>query len=515
MGGGLMQLVAYGAQDIYLTGNPQITFFKVVYRRHTNFSMETIEQTLNGTLDFGSQVSSTISRNGDLVTNMYIKYAPFDLLHLDHSSWTTGTRVLYPRLSYGLLKEIQIEIGGQEIDRHYAHWYSVREDLYEKNEIGTASDYNQYSNSDPLATRIDPADGIFSQTKFQRLRDERLMKNARSLRDSTTVYIPLNFWFCRNPGLALPLIALQYHEVKINITLSNSDVLGSHGVLVGNTVNPSLVSNSDFKNFKLLADYIYLDTDERRRFAQVSHEYLIEQLQFEEFANEKTLELNLNHPVKELIWYGVPVHDPHRTQTSVYNDIYKSKYLHQNGDELFSKLTTQMKLSGGIGGLHSWNESVYPSVAGVVPPTGSNFTSSSKDFNITLKLNGHERFSPQGITYFSRKQIYDHHTGPGSIFDQDAICVYSFALKPEDHQPSGTCNFSRIDHAELVFNKKPSVELETRLDEGGNYGPPGDAQHAKQELIKVDVPLQTIRVYAINYNVLRIMSGMGGLAYSN
>ena len=486
MGGGQMQLVAYGVQDIYLTGNPQITFFKVVYHRHTNFSMETIEQVIDGTVGFGNSVSSTISRNGDLVSSVYIRYVPYDLLNTDEAfehapgaNPSTQSEFqhykLYPRFSTGLLNEIQIEIGGQEIDRHYAHWLSVREDLFEKNNIGTIpaaliNNLPSHGGNVICHSNITNHFGIYPPTKFQKLTGNIITDDGTAYRafGRNDFFIPLHFWFCRNPGLALPLIALQYHEVKINITLSNANILGAID-------NSPIKSEPDFSKFKLFADYIYLDTDERRRFAQVSHEYLIEQLQFQELHNDTILNLNFNHPVKELIWYGVPKNHQfgHWASYEIAKDMDGD-----NGDELWSKLTTQQKLYGGLG--HNDN----------------NYTGDESEFNITLKLNGQERFSPQGISYFTRKQIYDHHTGSGSIFDKDAICVYSFALNPEEHQPSGTCNFSRIDNAELVFSKLPSFEYTAE----GTYN-----------FVKLD----HIRVYAINYNILRIMSGMGGLVYSN
>ena len=132
MGGGLMQLVAYGAQDIYLTGNPQITFFKVVYRRHTNFSMESIKQTFNGTADFGNDVTATISRNGDLVYRMYLEH---------DAVWTaqagSGANIgLVERYGDSLIKECEIEIGGQKIDKHTSMWNRVWSDLTEVNPSG-------------------------------------------------------------------------------------------------------------------------------------------------------------------------------------------------------------------------------------------------------------------------------------------------------------------------------------------------------------------------------------------
>jgi hypothetical protein len=401
MGGGLMQLVAYGAQDIYLTGNPQITFFKVVYRRHTNFSMEAIEQTFNGTQGPSSKVTATISRNGDLVHKMYYTFNPANL------GLTTN---LGPNIGHTLINEVELEIGGQSIDKHYGHWLQTWSELTEPNTQGLQTVVQ--------ANGLEPALG--GSTLYQ-----RMSYNHGGLAGAGTIAaapqfasVPLQFWFCRNPGLALPLIALQYHEVKVSITFASRANLATVGTL-------ALTSG------QLWVDYIYLDTDERRRFAQQSHEYLIEQLQFQQTAASVSVELNFNHPVKELVFTGV---------------------------------TT----------------SVATATASAATPLAIGRTAVAD--TMTLKLNGHERFTPRHLYYFTRTQVHQHHTGFGSVTNADAIGVYSFALKPEEHQPSGTCNFSRIDNARLVTAGAAAVAL---------------------------------NVYAINYNVLRVMSGMGGLAYSN
>ena len=392
MGGGLMQLVAYGAQDIYLTGNPQITFFKVVYRRHTNFSMEAIEQTLNGTVGFGARVSSTVSRNGDLVGRMYVQT---DLTSGDDLGANAG---------HALINNVEVEIGGQRIDKQTGLWMETHAELTEENKTGHTGA--------AATTRV-------AGTTFQNMACAGGLSGA-GIASTDTMYVPLRFWFCRNPGLALPLIALQYHEVKVNLTLAAETEIFSGSAT--NTIN----------NFKLFADYIYLDTEERRRFAQVSHEYLIEQVQEQSFGTDSTsCELNFNHPVKELIW----VH-------------------------------------GGVA-------AATTAVSHVTPETFSSLTATAQ-----LKLNGHDRMSARPMTYFTRAQVYQHHSGMGGIIQKDAIAVYSFALKPEEHQPSGTCNFSRIDNARLVFSASVNSD-------------------------------QSLFVYAVNYNVLRVMSGMGGLAYSN
>ena len=414
MGGGLMQLVAYGAQDIYLTGNPQITFFKVVYRRHTNFSMESIEQTFSGSVASNGRTTATVSRNGDLVHKMYIQ-------HTLHSTSIQNESAVD-------IDSVELEIGGQRIDKHFGKWMEVWAELTENTTgrvlgtnyqvtsgmgmgldgstavsatttlFGSTTSGNvvaQAADNDPAAIDIKEQAAIAITTQTANL------FNCPDM-DSRVVYTPLQFWFCRNPGLALPLIALQYHEVKV-------------------IVNWGTITNTS-PDHKLWVDYIYLDTDERRRFAQVSHEYLIEQVQHETFATGKTnASLNFNHPVKELVLAGA---------------------------------------WGADGTLAALD--------------GSSATT------MTLKLNGHERFAPRPLTYFTRTQVLQHHSGEGGLADL-SIGVYSFALKPEEHQPSGTCNFSRIDNAQLSFS----------------------------------AAMDAFDVYAVNYNVLRIMSGMGGLAYSN
>jgi len=376
MGGGLMQLVAMGAQDVFLTGNPQITFFKVMYKRHTNFSKECIEQEFNGNASFGGNATCTLARNGDLVQEIYVRA---------HFSQKTEA---YERDATELIEHVEVEIGGQKIDKHYSQWLDIYNELFETNH-----DYSKLLRNAPTPSTTPDA-------------------------DTGKMYIPLRFWFNRNAGLALPLIALQYHEVKINVKFAAASGLAS-------TVAKTPI---DLKA-SLMVNYIYLDTDERRRFAQVSHEYLIEQVQHtgsEELKAQTKLDLNFNHPVKALLW------------TSKTKHVKKAK----------------------------------------------------------LQLNGHDRFSEQEGEYFHLLQPYEcglGHThsliqstrkwGPVSVSaDEHSVGMYSFCLKPGEHQPSGSCNFSRIDNAKL------------HLEGSGNGN---------------------IWVFALSYNVLRIMSGMGGLTYSN
>ena len=423
MGGGLLQLVAYGAQDVYLTGNPQITFFKVVYRRHTNFALESIQQTFNGSVGYGQRVTATISRNGDLISRAYLVIK------------TKDTK-LVPYFGLKVIKHAEVEIGGQRIDKHYADW------MYIWNEL-----------SMPVAKK----EGYYNMVGG---------KGGDKLAD-LSLYVPLEFWFCRNIGLALPLIGLQYHEVKINIQFEEPGLVVQNGADAATNLSASL-----------WVDYIYLDTDERRKFAQSSHEYLIEQLQFtgKESATNK-IKLNFNHPVKELIWV---VHD----SDLVAEDWFNYTTAVTSGSTLVKKAIddkvfqdTQTEAGSQV---HDFPYSTY--VTSMGPGAETNPVKQAK-----LILNGNDRFHTRDGRYFNIVQPYQHHE---NVPNNAGINVYSFALKPEEHQPSGSLNMSRIDTAVL------------------------DLQYA-DGYKALNSSEKQVSIFAVNYNVLRILSGMGGIAYSN
>ena len=449
MGGGLMQLVAYGAQDVYLTGNPEITFFKVVYRRHTNFSMESILQTMIGTQGPNGYSTVTLSRTGDLVMGLYMEIkTKYEQIKFSSSRLTGRNR----NLLHGIIDYIEVEIGGQKIDRHYGHWMETYVQLTQKNELGVISSINNSKNNNW------DYQSICNGTKYQRLTGTGGVSTTRGksipfVGEPDTFFVPINFWFCRNPGVALPLIALQYHDVKVNFKFS----------LLKNVI--STVKH----DVNVYCDYVYLDTDERRRFSQISHEYLIEQVQFQNHTNTSlTKELNFNHPVKELIWVG---------RTDQYGSVRPLEVC-SNTD------CTPRVISSSL-----QNTSFMPKFQNKPPyKEGQTRYLPEAQHKTSITLNGHERISPRYNKYFTRHQILSHHSGFGGVNHHDSIAVYSFALNPEEHQPSGTCNFSRINNAQLIFH------------------PPNDTTFTITPYIYV---------YAVNYNVLRIMSGMGGLAYSN
>ena len=334
MGGGLMQLVAYGAQDVYLTGNPQITFWKMIYRRHTNYSKETIEQKLNGadgTDEVSNKLTGIISRNGDLLYRM----------NLDITYATATCR--YPN-AFASIDQMDIHIGGQIIDTHYGEWMHIW------TELTTPSDKSILLNE---------------MTKCQV--------------SGRTATVPVQFWFCKNPGLALPLISLQYHEVKFTVTFAAASTAAE-----------------TISDVKLWCDYIYLDTDERRRFAQIPHEYLIEQVQRVHSdtmssgfgANSYKAKLSIHHPVKELIWM---------VQNDSLSDESRFNYRRYEGN-ISQAETEHEQLS-----------------------------------TAQLKLNGFDRFVARNAEYFRLQQRFEHHCGTG-------------IKKQGTHDADGEHTFTAVDN---------------------------------------------------------------------
>jgi hypothetical protein len=543
-----MQLVAYGAQDVYITGNPQITFFKVVYRRHTNFSVEVVEHPLTNA-GFGRRASVTVLRNGDLATKMYLKT---QVSGTGGSSWG-----FVSKLGHALIKNVELEIGGSKIDKQYGVWMDIWYEL--SHEVGQEAGYNQMiGNTAAMTTRSDAE-------------------------KSATLYIPLQFWFCRNTGLALPLIALQYHEVRVHFEFNNASELTRH------VAAPTLTMDTA----ELLVDYVFLDSEERRRFAQVGHEYLIEQLQFtgEESANANAekYKLSFNHPTKELVWavrqgkfmgqtflgetldevakalvascyatvntaavtgtwaavgtdanhicidddwiaaggqtrqcqaLGVnagtntaaeQVHVLNGTTNLLSLIDYSTTLVSSTGaitvTSVAHRLTVEL-ISTALSDLTDERTTVAKVQAlldAVVPGTVVTAVGSEEGTGVVvnqwdnygmnldgtgnpveralIQLNGHDRFDEQEGDYFNYVQPWQHHTNTPPA----GVNVYSFSLAPEQHQPQGSANLSRIDN----------TQLNVTLRAGGRAAD------------------NRMYIFAFSYNVLRIMSGMGGLAYSN
>ena len=565
MGGGLLQLVAYGAQDAYITGNPNITFWKVLYKRHTNFAMEAMRVNFTGSPAYGQRSVVVINRNADLMFRTYLEVTLPDTRAAATGAnanvlWTTGGR---RRLGYLLIQQVEIEIGGQIMDRHYGEWMYLWETL--------TSPYDQSIKLDQmLGASVEGASSTPAGC------------NGRP----TVLYIPLQFWFCRNPGLALPLIALQYHEVRLNFNFRQAtDLVQSTGFSGGITAAAQALPK--FKDAAVYVDYIYLDTDERRRFAQQTHEYLIDQVQYglQQAVTSQTvrLDLTLNHPVKELIW----VYQDARkldcsklselgtlnTQPFSYDDIANRCRLQLNGQDRFDerygdyfwKVQPYQHHSGGAFEQHAYTQ--LPLTGTVPGDTWTVFTATTTGGSATITLTANVTVgsirtgnvmrvvnatkadgttlgvipgltinaltggtaNTSGATYTlssgtnilagtgavfyciydPTNTLTDDITGTAQAGYQQTnqtyaqsvnpINVYSFSLAPEEHQPSGSCNFSRIDTTTLVFDSITGAD--------GTALPAGRFPSKNYPYL--------FRMYAVNYNIFRVMSGMGGLAYSN
>ena len=544
MSGGLMQLVAYGAQDVYLTGNPQITFFKIVYKRHTNFAVEAIEQIVNGDFDFGNNLSSTIAKNGDLITKMYIK--------CDVSlTGTNGKFAWVNKLGHALIEEVELLIGGNRIDKQYSEWLNLWYEL--------ARDVSQDKGYDMM---------IGNNSEMTELSTDS--KNG-------TLYIPLKFYFNKFNGLAIPLISLQYHDIRIDFKLRNSSSL-----IVKES--KALVT-AEISNISLLVNFVFLDSVERKRFASSPHEYLIEQIQISnnEKVNieENIYKLNFSHPCKSLYWmvqngnfisgknflgytpeskyiyrsgYGdlnldlikyasvryvlsqvyslnglvklslngsgvSTVEDGNLTVETVYNHhsigsgdiIIKANYNSlinidnlNNTAECDSSDINNWEVVSGLS-IDNISTPVDVLMSGI-SRTSDSLNIGNSDYDITvyqwnnfgkyldysfnpvlrslLKLNGHERFAEQSGEFFNYLQPYETHKST----PKDGINLFSFALNPLEHQPSGTCNFSRIDNTSL---------------------------HIKFDSDIINVSGTKLVIFVLNYNILRVMNGLAGISYSN
>ena len=434
--GGLLQLVATGRQDIYLSGNPQTTFFKQVYRRYTNFSIETQRIPFDTAVDFGKLITTTIPRNGDLLGQLYLEIQlpqmtpagpvaptggivttpPTDYATITESvSWVNG-------VGYAMIDYVSIWIGQQEVDRQYGEFLYLWAQL---------------------TTPGSKQDGV------------KYMSGQQDVYNDTTqtgplhLYIPFQFWFCRNPGLSLPLIALQSTPIRIYIRLRNgNDMLFrnslENAVLDGTTPPTTLsVLPPTITDMTLWGDYIYLDVEERRRFVSSKHEYLIEQTQQQkrfsipQNTTIANVPLVFNHPMKEIIW----VVNQDRMQQAHEWFNYGSRMLNEFGIPNLDLISTGL-----------------------------------------LQFDGYDRFEEQSARYFRLMVPYQRHTA----IPNDFIYVYSFSLAPEAAQPQGSCNASRID----------SIVLQLRMNTSVTSRPAG------------------CTAYTMNYNVLRIVAGLGGVLFT-
>jgi hypothetical protein len=443
-GGGLLQLVATGKQDLFLTGNPQISFFKMVYRRHTSFATESQPMYFDGTPNFGQRITCLIPRRGDLLGKVYLDVT------LPQIRDTSGNVLSYTNsIGNALIQEITFEVGEQEIDKQTGEWMEIWTQL-----------------TTPAGQR-DALNEMIGRVELYN--PPNLVPGAQSA--GLRLLIPLQFYFCNNPGLYLPLIALQYSQIRINITLRPLQQLFWVPPPINQVdwvpaCSTSVDCTSQIVNMMLWGDYVYLDVEERRMFVSASHEYIIEQVQYTPpysitaQQTTATISVEFNHPIKEFIFV-----------------VQRDSMMNRNEWFNYSNLAI---------GQHT------PSF--VLPYLNSNAPAGRMDLIATakLQLDGYDRFMERVPQYFRLEQPYGHHTTtPVNAF----IYNYCFALRPEDAQPTGTMNASRIDSIvwQIQMNPVLSNPMMSASEQRGNCH---------------------IVVYGHNYNVFRVINGFGGLLFT-
>lgn len=551
MPGGLLQLNAYGTQNQYLNGNPQMTFFKVVYRRYTNFASEYIRQSVKGPNSLSPnvpiQLTCKIDRNGDLIQQIYFVfnipdiYSAYDLDSANQliKDGKNPIKSLYKfqwikNLGTTIINWVSISIGGSEIDRQYGEWMQIWSELnLQESEINS---YNNMTGNIPeiFSPELAPGqNGFYPNSSLNPNLNQDFQDPSNNFETNNgnpylklpsikgrKIYVPLNFWFCKTPGLSLPLIALQYHDISLKIELRPINEIytiletDTDNPLLGSRIRPNqLKTKQAIGNFTttqknwnyqellnktseeaenssnqtiwdlephFLINYYFLDKEERERFASVTHEYLISQIYTSSFLGiigNKTLDLNLHHPTKQLIW------TTKRSDISSYNNW--TNYTNWSNPDLNPSTASYNQYLQSIGEINNLN----------ISPNKSN-----KEFfdqqilkNARILFNGEERFTAQDFEYFNYLQPFEYNIRSPS----PGIYVYSFSVEKEVYQPSGACNMARINKVQLQVE---CTKVPSRVSQNDTL----------QFLYGFD-----INVYAVNYNILRIMAGMGGLVFTN
>ena len=479
MSGALLQLAAIGPQNQSLTINPQITFFQFKSQRHSNFAIESIEHLGVGQVTFGQKINFPLHRSGDLVSKMYFEFVLPKITATDEGvdggvdggvefSWV-------PNIGEFLIKEVQLVIDGKVIDTHYGEWLNIWSELTIPK--GHKSGYKRLIGNIP-----------------------QLVCRQKTL-EETSVMVPLQFWFCRNYGVALPIVAMEHSEVRINITIQDIDKLllkweentpGTPGTYTVNWATNGYRRLDPISKYKakLWVDYIFLDNDERRKFVMETHDYVIEQLQSNgditigttglpnafnpNTVFKKSFTLNFRHPVKELFWV---------CKTNRYNP----------GDYTFRTKSAngQIPLLGGVPPTGAHPAGAHPTMEAIYSPERLLHEHFNPIKSALLILNGQERFKERTSSYFENAQPLQHHTNIPTL---PGINMYSFALKPEEVQPSGSFNFSKIKNPLL------GLTFATTTKDGFTY-------------FKEYTPI--VNIYALNYNQLRIKSGVAALAFNS
>jgi len=440
MGGSQIQLVAYGRQDVHLTGNPQITFFKNVFRRHTNFAMEPKQLYFDkpirlANIDGVNVYTVKILKEADLVGGINLEVKVTGSV----SSGASNPGYTVNHFGNAIIKEARLKIGGAIIDTHFSEWRQIYQELYDS----TNTDHYNESDATGGGRGI-----VFGNADIYNINnrvngDTPLFFANDNMSYSKIIHIPMRFWFNNSIGNVLPILALTNHEVLLELVFEDKTILDGS------------VTISDI-DIKVYGDYYYLDVEEKRKFSQSSHEYLIEQVRRIKTVTtsstkstyeleDTTIDLDFYNPVKYLTWVVV--------NPSNSGD-YKGM-----GPCYFTSLCSNS---------HDGND--------------------GNDGNVKIQFNGEDRLTTHPMSYFTRLLMKTYRER-GNIPNLDRIGIYSFAINPLDPNPSGTCNFSKILDKDIVISIANNTVAKIKGKE--------------------------LQIYAVNYNIFRINGGMGGLAYTS
>ena len=407
MGGAILQLVSYGKQSDYLIGNPNVSFFKFVHKRHTNFSIDSISNNFSETLDFGRKSSCIIGKHGDLISKMFLQISLPQIQSTNPVSWTN-------ELGHSIVRKVEFLIGGVVVDSLDGDWLDI---------------YSEFH------TDASKRAGYLEMIKFSDAFDNYTFRNKMNL------FIPLPFWFTQNLGSSLPLVALQHHDIIVNVYLRPF----SESIFSENDTDTA--SSVEIINSRIYCDYIFLDSKERKDFAQKEHEYLIIQHQKNDnnlvrYGNTSAnIPLEFNHPTKALYW-------------TLQNKVAQSYNLWGNYNLNPERISTQNPIE--------------------VLNT------------VEMRVNGQERFSEKEAEHFRLLEPLKY----GSATPNKFMYNYNFGVHNDKYQPSGTINFSRIDNSNILFK----FNMDTNVDQDNDID---------------------IKIFATNYNILRIKNGMGGVIYND
>lgn len=548
MSGALVQIAAFGTQDVLLMGNPTVTFFKNVVNRHTNFAIETIQQVLQGANNFGaSNATVQITRDGDLLWRTFIR---FRLPRLE-TTYTFSKAITKPvtivparwtdDIGHHLIHHCSVSIGGSQIDKHYGDWLQIWSQL-------TLDESKRAGYNDMIGNRYELMGNngrpVFDTKWFT---DNNITPpyTGHFNIPEALIDVPLQFWFCRDPALTIPLVSLPYHDVRIAFDFRPLEHVVIPPVVIADSTDADGIKISyaaiDALQPTVYANYVFLDNAERKRYAQHPQEYLIEQLQYAENPapqGQVDINLNFNHPTKELVFVA-------QKQTYVQHNCTDTT---SNTYNIANQLSNY-QFTGYNAVANKW--ALVDGYTHGMPEYGNMSTTYGNPIEkAELVINGVSRVKETDSIFYNRVQPYMHHS---CIPQAAGINVYSFALKPESIQPSGTINFSRIDNTTLRLRLKTQIPsaygyyygtsnsininpmapyiyevapkeavTEVKSDDGSvtvkSYAAPRIFKAINNDGSDAGNGITTgynVKIYGLNFNVLRIVSGMGGIAYAN